>query len=263
MVSARRASKILELNRSGLYRKRRVRGSYPLQDWLVEAVRKMIDRFPKAGIRMITARLRDELKKLINRKAVARILKLKGWLVKQRPKGFRPRTKGMKSRAELPNQRWAIDTTHFMTKKDGWCHLTAIIDCCDRQIIGWRVSKSGKAKVAQAVLEDALVHRRPAAVTLRSDNGLVFASKAFQKTARGWNVSQEYITPYTPEQNGMIERWFRTVKEECIWLQNFDDIAEAQKVIGEFIEDYNNNRPHRALGMLSPVRWSQQQKYAA
>src|SRR5689334_2879025 len=75
------------------------------------------------------------------------------------------------------NERWAIDTTHLFTSRDGWCHLTAIIDCCDRTIVGWRrLSRSGIARVAASALEDALRDRRidsNSNLSLRSDNGLL------------------------------------------------------------------------------------------
>jgi len=55
----------------------------------------------------------------------------------------------------------------------------------------------------------------------RSDNGLVFGAKVFVKVVRRYGLDQEYITPYSPEQNGMIERFFRTLKEECLWHHRF------------------------------------------
>lgn len=194
----------------------------------------------------------------MNRKAIHRVLKTMGWTMKKRDKGMRPRAKGWKSAAERPNERWAIDTSHFHTLQDGWCHITAVIDCCDRQIVGWRVSRSGKAAVACAALEDALVRRNPApGLLLRSDNGLVFGSAAFCRVAASAGCAQEYITPYTPEQNGMIERWFKTLKTECVWLKNFQTISEAREKIDAFIEKYNRERPHRSLAMLTPTEWSE------
>lgn len=146
--------------------------------------------------------------------------------------------------------------SHFMTKKDGWCHITAVIDCCDRSIVGWRVSKSGKAEVAAAALEDAILKRRPkAGLKLRSDNGLIFASESFHKIARAARIKQEYITPYTPEQNGLIERWFRTLKSECLWLKQYETVEEARWAIAAFIDVYHRDRPHRSLDMLTPSEW--------
>lgn len=74
-------------------------------------------------------------------------------------------------------------------------------------------------------------------------------------------MKQEFITPYTPEQNGMIERWFKSLKMECIWMNNFNSLEEARRRIEDYIEFYNSNRPHRALGMMSPQEWNR--KFAA
>ena len=67
---------------------------------------------------------------------VARIVRINNWQWNRHPKGHRPRVKSWSSRCEAPNQRWAVDQTHFLCGKDGWCHLTAIIDCYTRQIVG-------------------------------------------------------------------------------------------------------------------------------
>ena len=174
----------------------------------------------------------------------------------KRPKGMRPRVEGWNSKTTKPDVRWAVDMSHFMTRKDGWCHITAVIDCCDRSIVGWRVSKSGKASVAAAALEDAIIKRRPKpGLKLRSDNGLIFSAESFHKVARGAQIKQGYITPYTPQQNGLIERWFRTLKSECIWLKQYDTVEEARYAIAAFIQEYHKERPHRSLGMLTPSDW--------
>ena len=222
----------------------------------------MINAHPYYGIRRIVWAINLKRAQKINWKAIYRIIRVKNWTMNKRPAGMRPRVRGWVSRAQTPNERWAIDTTHFSTERDGWCHLTAVIDCCDRMIVGWRASSSGKAKVACGALEDALINRKPPqGMFLRSDNGLVFASRLFQRTARRAGVRQQFITPYTPEQNGIIERWFRSLKEECLWLRSFSTLAEAQNAIGDYIEKYNNQRPHQALGMKPPALWSQ--KFAA
>ncbi|MCR9144959.1 MAG: integrase core domain-containing protein [bacterium] len=93
------------------------------------------------------------------------------------------------------------------------------------------------------------------APVLRSDNGLVFGAKAFTRVARRYRLEQEYITPYTPEQNGMIERFFRTLKEECIWQNKFKDQDDAFRAIADWIDDYNSERPHSAPGYLSPMEF--------
>ena len=77
-------------------------------------------------------------------------------------------------------------------------------------------------------------------MTLRSNNGLIFTSNRYQATARLYGLHQEFITPCTPEQNGVMERFIRSLKEQCVWLYRFENLEQARKVIGSWIEEYNN-----------------------
>src|ERR1700723_3531993 len=85
------------------------------------------------------------------------------------------------------------------------------------------------------------------------DNGLIFQSRRFRAAFRDYRLLQEFITPYTPpEQNGLGERFFRSLKEECVWLHNFDSFTEARTAINKWIQWYNAGRPHQSLGYRSP-----------
>jgi putative transposase len=229
---------------------------------LVATIRTIIEAEPTAGLRTITARVRRKSATPVNRKKVHRILKINGWQVHQRPRGQRPRVPGWSSRTTRPNERWAIDTTHLFCGRDGWCHLTALIDCCDRTIVGWRLSRTGIANVAAAALEDALRERGITPghdpLMLRSDNGLVFGAKVFVAVVRRYGLEQEYITPYSPEQNGMIERFFLTLKQECVWLHRFVDRDHAFRVVADWLDRYHTDRPHSALGYLTPKEYREQ-----
>jgi len=229
---------------------------------LVELVGRLIAANPEYGLRRLTVLVRRELREAVNRKRIHRILKGNGWQIWQRPRGQRPRVQGWVSRVEQPNARWAIDATHVFCGRDGWCPLTAIIDCCDRTIVGWRLSRSGIAGVAAAALEEALRSRRIDLTTpglvLRSDNGLVFGAKAFVKVARRYGLTQEYITPYTPQQNGMIERFFLTLKQECVWLHRFESRDHAFRLVADWLDRYDTDRPHSALGYRTPKEYREQ-----
>ncbi len=224
-----------------------------IDDKKLYRIKETIEAFPTYGYRRIAFMTG------INKKAVQRILKLKGWQVKKRSKGHRPRAAAMPSRTHLPNQRWAIDMTRIWCGNDGYSTLAAVIDTCTREIVGFRLSKSGKAQTAEAALQEDLIYRfgrlmrLENKITLRSDNGLVFTSKSFTKTVKAYNFEREFITPYTPEQNGMIERFFKTIKEECIWHHNFKSLKEANDIIGEWIDFYNRGRKHSALRYKTPV----------
>ena len=135
--------------------------------------------------------------------------------------------------------------------------------------MGWRLSSRGHAKTAEAALEEALIHRfghlgrttKP--IILRSDNGLVFTSKRYTNTVRSYGLTQEFITPYTPEQNGIVERFIKSLKEECVWQHRFESLSQAQSVIASWIRHYNTERPHQALGYKPPVLFDKVQELSA
>jgi putative transposase len=234
------------------YRQRRV------DEVLAERLRQLIASHPTFGYRRLWALLRFAAGLKINRKAVYRVLRLKGWFVHQRTVTPRPRVHELKSRAQRSDERWAMDVTHVLCGADGWGHLTAVIHCYDREITGFEFALRGRAKEAERALEEACLARfgtlRPAGPTpvVRSDNGLIFQSRRFRAACRDYRLRQEFIIPYTPEHNGIVERFFRSLKEECVWQYNFGTFAEARSAITQWIKWYNTERPHQALGYRSP-----------
>lgn len=215
-------------------------------------IKAYIDKHAYAGYRTVAYNLG------MNKNTVQRIFQIKGWQVNKKPKGRRPRAKSMPSVAIKPNQRWSTDMARVWCGKDRWCTIALVLDCCTRELLGWRLSKSGQAKTAEAALEEALIYRfgclgyAPNELTLRSDNGLVFTSKHYTALVSSYGIKQEFITPYTPEQNGMIERFIRTLKEQCVFLNRFESVGQAHTVIRKWIQFYNEERPHQALGMKTP-----------
>ena len=98
---------------------------------------------------------------------------------------------------------------------------------------------------------------------IRSDNGLIFQSRRFREACRFYRLKQEYITPYTPEQNGLVERFFRSLKEECVWQHRIASFEEAYREIARWIRWYNGKRPHQALGYLSPKQYQEKLRLVA
>ncbi len=231
----------------------------------MKEIRRIITEHPTFGYRRIWAILRFQRGIRVNKKVVYRVLKQKRWFTHQRVRTPRPRAQTRTSRSERSNLRWAVDITHIPCGRDGWAHLSAVIDCHDREVVGYEFSLRARAREAERALEEACLNRfgtlRPSGrrPILRSDNGLVFQSRRFRETCRTYNLSQEYITPYTPEQNGMIERFFRSLKEECTWQHNFKDFEEARRAVQSWISWYNEERPHQALGYLSPAQFRSKQ----
>lgn len=167
---------------------------------------------------------------------VQRIFQIKGWQVRKRAIGKRPRIEALPSVANRPDERWSTDLAHLRAGRDQWVSLALVMDCHTRELLGWQLSRSGKATTASSALEQALITRfgtlgrvrEP--FLLRSDNGLVFTSRSYTALIRIYGLRQEFITPHCPQRNAMIER-----------------------VVGDWISFYNNRRPHQALGMKTPA----------
>ncbi len=220
---------------------------------LATPIKALIEEEPSFGYRTV-AGLLD-----MNKNTVQRIFQLMGWQVRKRAVGRRPRIEALPSVATSPDERWATDLCRIWSGRDGWLTLALVIDCCTRQLLGWHLSRSGKASTAVAALEQALITRygtlgrvrKP--FLLRSDNGLVFTSRSYTAMVRGYGLRQEFITPHCPQQNGMVERVIRTLKEQCAHRHRFESQQHASRVIGDWIQFYNHRRPHQALGMKTPA----------
>ncbi len=265
-ISMRRICRILQVPRFSVrpVSDRSPRGPI-LDERLAERIRTLIHLYPTFGYRRLWALLRFREGALINRKTVYRIVKLRGWMIHQRPRTPRPRVQASRSQTERSDQRWATDMTHIPCGKDGWAHLVAVVDCHDREVIGYELALRGRAKEAERALESACLARFGTLRTwgptpiVRSDNGLIFQSRRFRAACHDYRLRQEFVTPYTPEQNGIVERFFRSLKEECVWLHNFPSFVEAKQHVNSWIQWYNQERPHQALAYRSPAEYRAQQ----
>lgn len=224
-----------------------------VQPVLASRIKALIEQEPSFGYRTVAGLLG------MNKNTVQRIFQLEGWQVKKRAVGNRPRIEAKVSAAEKPDERWATDLCRLWGGRDGWLVLALVIDCYTRQLLGWHLSRSGKATTAAAALEQALITRFGSLgrvqtpFLLRSDNGLVFSSRRYSALVRSYGLQQEFITPYCPQQNGMVERVIRTLKEQCVHRHRFESQQHASRVIGDWIQFYNTQRPHQALGMKTPA----------
>jgi putative transposase len=137
-----------------------------------EPIKAMIEKEPSFGYRTVAWLLG------FNKNTVQRVFQIKGWQVRKRPIGMRPRIEAVPSVATAPNERWSTDLCRVWAGRDGWATLALVIDCHTRELLGWHLSRSGKATTAASALEHALINRFgtlgkvPHEFLLRSDNGL-------------------------------------------------------------------------------------------
>ena len=219
----------------------------------------LMDRHRTYGYRRIHALLKQSGVSL-NRKTVLRIMqdqKLvqpKVWRRPQRPKRVE------KMNPDQPHQAWQIDMTSFQLSGMRTVFLVVVIDCYSREIMGWTLSLRCRAKewtaAVRMALETAGIDSKDKAkgLTLRSDNGAQPCSKKFVEFLGKHGVKGQYTGYDAPDDNAYVERVIRTIKQEEVWPNSWDTFWEAHEAIENYIHYYNQERPHSALGYLTPAK---------
>jgi len=153
---------------------------------------------------------------------------------------------------DRPNQVWSIDITYI---KMGRSHmyLTAIIDWYSRFIVGYELSDTlDTAPVLAAVTNAMEQYGNPEIIN--SDQGSQFTSNDYIEFLKAKNIRQSMDGKARWVDNVVIERWFRSLKTELIYINEYSNPRELRQQIGGYIKDYNNERPHQALGYKLPVQ---------
>jgi len=152
---------------------------------------------------------------------------------------------------ERPNQVWAADITYIPLPR-GFLYLVAVIDWASRAVLSWRLSNTMDASFCVAALEDALARYGKPEI-FNPDQGSQFTSAAFTGTLleAGVRVSMDGRGRWM--DNVFIERFWRSLKYEEVYLKGYADGREAKAGIGEYFAFYNEQRLHQALGYRAPM----------
>lgn len=150
----------------------------------------------------------------------------------------------------FPNQAWSIDIT-YIKMQHGHMYLTAIIDWFSRKIMGWELSDTLEtAPVLDAVR--TAVERFGTPAILNSDQGSQFTDKDYKALLKSLSIRQSMDGKSRWADNIMIERWFRSLKTELIYVNEFHSPKELRQAIRQYVNDYNTLRPHEALDYETP-----------
>jgi len=150
----------------------------------------------------------------------------------------------------LPNQVWAVDIT-YIVMTHGHMYLTAIIDWYSRFIVGWELSDTLEtAPVLQAMQKAVAAYGIPAIIN--SDQGSQFTSDEYRAYLKSLGVRQSMDGKARWVDNVIIERWFRSLKTENIYINEYLSPKTLRKGIDSYIVEYNSERPHQSLGYLTP-----------
>jgi len=247
----------LEVSRSSLYYRKQPRRGRADRSWDEQIVEACGEK-PAYGCRRVRWWLGRKQGVVVNGKRVLRVMREHGLLVHARRLRARRRKEWSRVEATLPNQVWQSDMTKVWAGPTvSWAYLVDVIDCCTREIVGWDLSLRCRTQDAIAAVERAVLEQMPAGsrgvgLTLTTDNGTQFTSARFVEMLSRLGITHRRTAFNHPEGNGLIERFHRSLKEEEVWLNEYRSLEEAKASIGRWIDEYNADRPHRALGNRTP-----------
>ena len=150
---------------------------------------------------------------------------------------------------ERPDQVWATDITYVRMRR-GFVYLTAIMDWFSRFVVSWRLSIALEVEFCLEVLEEALARTRPE--IFNSDQGAQYTSPRFTERLESAQVRISMDGRGRFLDNLFVERLWRSVKYEEVYLNDYENVWEAESRIGSYFAFYNRERPHQALGYRTP-----------
>ncbi len=224
---------------------------------LMRQMDKLHLEFPFAGSRMLRDLLAADGSKVGRRHVTTLMRKMGIEAVYRRPNTSKP-APGHKIFPYLlrgltigrPNQVWATDITYIPMAR-GFVYLCAVMDWFARRILAWRLSNTMEAEFCVEVLEDALAkHGRPE--IFNSDQGSQFSGTDFTGVLIKNEIAISMDGKGAWRDNVFVERFWRSIKYEEVYLRAYEDVPEARQSIGRYLDFYNGRRPHTALDRRTP-----------
>lgn len=228
---------------------------------IVDAVSRISVKRPTYGTRRMAAQVSRELNTPVNRKQMQRIYRKIGYIEPQKTKNDIIRTKRKLFKPEAPNRLWELDITYVWCGIDGWCYSFNVVDCFTRKWIAYAFDVGAARDVAIESITSAVAAEKPDCprLRIRTDNGNQYTSRDFRKAVQALGIGKhEFIWKNTPEQNGHVESFHKTLKKEYIWPREFGSYQDAEMALADAFADYNGQRIHSAIGYMTPAEFAAQ-----
>ncbi len=254
-LSIRRQCELVSISRASFYRQ--PAGETPENLELMRIIDEAFMEMPWYGSRQMARHLRRQ-GWCVGRKRVRRLMRKIGLSpIYQAPKTSEPHPQHriypylLRHLAiERPDQVWCADVTYIPMRR-GFLYLVAIMDWFSRKVLAWRLSNTMEADFCVAALEEAIArHGKPD--IFNTDQGSQFTSFAFTATLKdaGIRISMDGRGRWM--DNVFIERLWRSLKYECVFLSAFETGSEARNGIGSWMDYYNRRRPHSTFAGRTP-----------
>jgi putative transposase len=250
-----RQAQVLKLSRSSVYYQARPVSAADLL--IMRRIDELHLDYPFAGSRMLRDLLRGEGVTIGRAHVITLMKRMAIEAIYRRPNTSKP-APGHKIHPYLlrgltvdrPDQVWAMDISYIPMAR-GFVYLAAVIDWHTRRVLAWRVSITMEVDFCLEAVEEAMArHGKPE--IFNTDQGSQFTSTAFTGLLadNGIRISMDGKGAW--RDNVFVERLWRSVKYEEVYLRAYDSVAEARASIGRYLDFYNRKRPHSSLGARTP-----------
>lgn len=230
---------------------------YTAVEVVLAGIRRVIEGNPAWGVRKVWATLRAEGMK-VSRKRVWAIMHAHGLVLARDSEPGEPR-RGHVAVPE-PNRRLATDLTTTWTRRDGVVAIVPTIDCGCRSVLALEVTKDQHGPAVLASVESALTvafgspENVPDGLELRTDHGPQYTGADCEEmVVEKWGLLHTYAPVGRPTGNAVVERFIRTMKEEVVWLRDWESADELRTALAAWVKRYNERRPHQSLAWKTPA----------
>jgi putative transposase len=262
-VSVRRQCELLRISRSGLYYE--PAPTNPEELALMRRIDELHLERPFYGSRKVSVALRAEGLE-INRKHVQRLMRLMGLeAMVPKPTTSEPHPEHpvypyllRDLTISRPDHVWASDIT-YVPMKTGFVYLVVIMDWYSRRVLSWRLSNTLDSTFCVEALEEALTKFGNPEI-FNTDQGSQFTADDFTKVLRNRGIAISMDGKGRCLDNVFVERLWRSLKYEEVYLHAYDTVTEARAGIGRYLAFYNGARPHQALGYQTPDAFYRSQR---
>lgn len=257
-LSVRRQSELLGVNRKRL-EGRKPAGISGADLGLARRMDEVHLRFPEFGARRMAMYLEREGVFGVSRRRVGRVMKAMGLAaIYRRPRTSQPASGHrvypylLRDRAvQEADEVWCADVTYIPMAR-GFAYLVAVMDWKTRAVISWKLSNTLDGSFCVEALREALRHSEKAPEIFNTDQGCQFTGREWIATLEGAGIRVSMDGKGRWRDNVFIERLWRSVKHEGVYLWAYENLHELEKALDRWFDDYNRWKPHQALGGKTP-----------
>ena len=226
----------------------------PRDFWLTDFERQAIIKYyqdnPLEGYRRLCYMMIDDDIAAVSPSSVYRVLSNAGLLSKFNGKKSKKGT-GFVQPLEA-HEHWHIDIS-YINICGTFYYMCSVLDGFSRYIVHWEIREAMKESDVEIILQRAHEKFPDATPRIISDNGPQFISKDFKEFIRISGMTHVKTSPYYPQSNGKLERYHKTIKSTCIRVNTPLSLSDAQRLVTDFVDRYNNRRLHSAIGYITPA----------